>query len=151
MSNLTADQKRELGKKKIGTYFGERAIDRANRNAKKTESIGYHSGKKYFKLNPNRKPTMATVKSFIKKSFAKGNLYIMERSNFDARIDCIVEVKDQKYTKVVSLDFDKKHTLGIVGAWFVPLRNYFTIIENDDWRGYNIYNCCANFNLVEKK
>lgn len=32
-----------------------RAIDRANKIAKKPEGIGYHSDKKYFKLNPNRK------------------------------------------------------------------------------------------------
>ncbi len=45
-----------------------RAIDKANKNAKKPEGIGFHSHKKYFKLNPNRKPEM---KGGIKKALAK--------------------------------------------------------------------------------
>lgn len=33
-----------------------RAIDRANKLAKKPKSIGFHSSEKHFKLNPNKKP-----------------------------------------------------------------------------------------------
>ena len=130
MSNQTADQKREMSKIKVGTYFGERAIDRANRNAKKPEGIGYHSGKENFKLNPNRKPTKATIKYFLKKGIVEKNLYIKQLSHFDGNTDCVMPID---------------------GLWLVgESRDYFDAFQDENYFGYKIFNCCGS-SIIAKK
>jgi len=87
------------------------------------------------------KPTIATVKSFIKKN--KDQLYIKVSSNFDGMVDCVIPAKSE-FTKVDQINMEEKYTLGIKGAWFVGnSRDYITPIEN----GYEIYNSCGSFIL----
>lgn len=90
------------------------------------------------------KPTLATLKSFIKNN--QDNLYVKKTSDFDGMVDCVMPVKDN-YIKVDSINFLEKHTLGISGVWLVgSSRDYITTLK----KGYEVYNCCGTFELVTK-
>ena len=101
-----------------------------------------------------KKITLATVKSFVKKN--SENLFINVESKFCGMNDCVMPERNG-FTKtqpsrqgvfVGSVD----HTLGIDGAWFVgSSRDYFRPFENDNLKGYEIYNCCGSFTLAVSK
>jgi len=50
-----------------------RQIDKTNITAKAPEGIGYHSAKKYFKLNPNKKTETNIYSKDYKKVSSKAN------------------------------------------------------------------------------
>jgi len=91
-----------------------------------------------------RKPTLATLKSFIKRN--DKNLYIKVKSSFDGMVDCVMPVEDE-FRKVESINMENKYTLGIQGAWLVGgSRNYIKAIED----GYEVYNCCGTWQIITK-
>lgn len=108
-----------------------------------------------------KKITLSTIKSFIKHN--KGYLHISNRSDFDGRIDCVTESNDTGFRRAKYLvedlpntegltDTDAYYRLGISGAWFVrESRDHFTAWEDENWIGYEIYNCCGCFILAVPK
>jgi hypothetical protein len=96
-----------------------------------------------------KKITLATLKSFVKKN--KENLFINVTSEFDGMVDGISYCNDG-FQKAKLTEDNIKNTLGIQGAWLVGgSRNYFDSYEDDNYIGYNVYNCCGAFYLVIKK
>ena len=63
-------------------------------------------------------PTLATIKSFIRKNPA---LYIKNLSNFDGMVDCVMPCDDQGFRPVSAPEqgYNHENKLGIRGAWFV--------------------------------
>ena len=94
-------------------------------------------------------PTMATVKSFIKKN--QGKLYIKNLSDFDGMVDCVMPCNDKGFRLAQAPEVGRNHEncLGIRGAWFV-LGGGDRVYEFSDgqFEGYEIYNCCGNFFLA---
>ena len=97
-----------------------------------------------------KKVTMATIKSFIRKNFE--NLHISYISHFDGMTDGISMSSDRSFMAIKPTDQNTHRTLGITGAWFVgSSRDYFEVYEDDDFKGYEIYNSCGSFVLAVKK
>ena len=94
-------------------------------------------------------PTMATVKSFIKKN--QGKLYIKNLSDFDGMVDCVMPCDDKGFRLAQAPEVGRNHEncLNIRGAWFV-LGGGDRVYEFSDgqFEGYEIYNCCGNFFLA---
>ena len=96
-----------------------------------------------------KKITRATIKSFIKKN--EGSLFIKVRSTFNGMTDGVEETKDE-FDEVVYTDRTVQYTMGITGAWFVgSSRDHFEAYEDDQFRGYIVYNCCGTFLLAIKR
>ena len=97
------------------------------------------------------KTTLATIKSFIKKS---NNLYIKNLSSFSGYTDCVEYLDSPTFQKAVSPADDRNHKncLGIQGAWFVfGSRDYFREYDDGEFIGYEVYNCCGKFILATPK
>lgn len=95
------------------------------------------------------KITLATVKSFIRKS---KNLHIKTKSQFDGMVDCVMPTEDNGFTLALPSERHLENTLNIAGAWFVlGGRDYFSAYEDDNFKGFYIFNCCGSFYLVEPK
>jgi hypothetical protein len=92
----------------------------------------------------NKKITMATLKSFIKKS---NNLFVEELSRFNGMIDGISMNHDRRLIEV-----SKEKAIGHDGVWCVgQSRDYFTYVENENYFGIEVYNCCGSSVLWTKK
>lgn len=90
-----------------------------------------------------KKITLATIKSFIKREFKNGNLYIKQNSTFDGMVDCVIPVQSS-FKKVIEIDFENKYSLGIKGFWLVnQSHDYFTRWSDDNFIGYEVSNCCG--------
>ena len=101
-----------------------------------------------------KKVTISTIKSFIKREAASGNLYIRNDSDFDGQTDCVQHNDSPAFRKVTLLapsqfSTDTNNRLSIPGAWFVGgSRDYFTPYADDKYIGYEVYNCCGSFILA---
>lgn len=96
------------------------------------------------------KITRATIKSFVKKNF--DNLFIENVSDFDGMVDMVVRHNDSKFRKASpSKNNNEQYDLGIDGIYMLPDRNLFKAFEDETYIGYNVYNCCGEFNIVVKK
>lgn len=96
------------------------------------------------------KITKTTIKSFIKKNF--DNLYIKKTSHFDGMTDGVENIENPTFLKVEKDERIPENTLGVAGAWFVgQSRDYFYDYEDDNFKGYEISNCCGGFILAIKK
>ena len=94
-------------------------------------------------------PTLTTIKSFIRKNQA---LYISTKSSFDGMVDCVMPCDDKSFTLARAAEYWTKNNMGIVGAWFVlDSRDYISEYEDDQFKGYEVYNCCGSFILAIKK
>lgn len=93
-----------------------------------------------------KKVTIATIKSFVKNNI--NDLYIKVVSDFDGMTDCVASVNgDFRKANPNNLDLTDKHSMGLSGIWFVgSSRDYINKIEN----GFEIYNCCGTFLIVNK-
>ena len=101
-------------------------------------------------LHTMKKPTIATVKSFIKKN--RQNLYINVRSSFDAMVDSVIP-QDEGFSKVseTGRESNAEHDFGIRCAWFVGnSRDYISVYDQDGFSGYRIVNSCGTFILAVK-
>jgi hypothetical protein len=90
-----------------------------------------------------KKITLSTLKSFINKS---SELFVEVKSSFDGMEDGVRKVADN-FSKV-----SKEDAIGHNGVWCVGgSRNYFTFVENDNYFGIEVYNCCGSGILWTKK
>lgn len=95
-----------------------------------------------------KKITLATVKSFIRKT---ENLYINQRSRFDGMVDGIMANENPGFDKALPTDAHKSYTHGVHGAWFVgQSRDYFTAYDDGTFQGIAVSNCCGSFILATK-
>ena len=106
-------------------------------------------------ISPAKKPTMATVKSFINKN--RERLLIDVRNSFDGMYDCCMPLHEgftpakKDKTNSVNSDYHQR-THGILGAWFVgDSRDYITSYETDKLIGFDISNSCGHFILAIEK
>lgn len=98
------------------------------------------------KTSEQKKVTLATVKSFIKRN--KEKLFINVKRTFDGMTDSIEE-RDGGVHPAVMKDWHMEHTLGIQGAWFVGGgRDYFRDYNEGGFVGYTISNSCGSFVLA---
>lgn len=83
----------------------------------------------------SKKITLATLKSFINKS---SNLFIEIESDFNGMTDAVEKV--EKNFRSVS----KNEAIGFNGVWCVGgSRNSFKFVENTEYFGIEVYNCCG--------
>ncbi len=95
------------------------------------------------------KVTLATLKSFIRKNSTE--ILIQNLSSFNGQIDGIESSKDQNFYMAQFVKLNS-HNLGIKGVYMVGHSDdYITTIENDEYVGFHIDNCCGSFSLVIKK
>lgn len=93
-----------------------------------------------------KKITLATFKSFVKKN--EGKLYIRVKSSFDGMTDCVESVKDE-FSLIKDREASHSNTLGISGVWLVGnSRDYFSLYEDETYKGFHVSNCCGSFDLV---
>jgi hypothetical protein len=84
----------------------------------------------------NKKVTMATLKSFIKKS---DKLFAENLSSFDGMTDCVELTKNSKLIEV-----SKENAIGHSGVWCVgQSRDYMKYVETTTMIGIEVYNCCG--------
>ena len=96
-----------------------------------------------------KKITLATVKSFIRKNSDK--LFIKVRGKFDAMTDGMEFYQNAGFSQAEKTDSQIDHTMGVNGAWMVSgSRNYVDAYNEDGFTGYRISNCCALFILAVK-
>ena len=100
-------------------------------------------------MEKTKKITRATIKSFVKKNF--NNLYIKNLTEFDGMQDMTVANKNAEFRKAVPTQRDFNYTLGVDGAYVLPNRNLFDPFENENYVGYNVWNCCGEFVIAIKK
>ena len=87
---------------------------------------------------------MATVKSFINKN--SNDLFVKVKSSFDGMTDCVQDIKDD-FKKT-----SKEDTLGHNGVYIVgSSRDYITCFENENYKGFEIYNSCGCGIIAIKK
>lgn len=97
----------------------------------------------------DKKITLATLKSFLKKN--EGKLFIKIESEFDGMTDSINSVKDS-FTPLEINERNNKNNLGFVGVWLVGnSRDYLKYYENDNYSGIEVYNCCGCFIVAIKR
>ncbi len=98
-----------------------------------------------------KKITLSTVKSFINKN--SGQLLINVRSSFDGMQDCVASVNGGfTIAKSDDREWNKRNTLGIIGAWFVgSSRDYFSAYETDTLKGIEVSNSCGSFIIAVNK
>ena len=95
-----------------------------------------------------KKITRNTIKSFIKNN----EVYFRKAYEFDGMTDGIEYCHDQSISKAESPEEITKYNLGIKGAYFVgSSRDYFNYYEDDNYWGYEVYNCCSTFYLLTPK
>ena len=96
----------------------------------------------------SKKITLATVKSFIRKS---NNLHIKFLSSFDGMVDCVMPSEQNDFSPTLPSDRHHENTLGIHGAWFTHGRNWFESYECERFKGIKVSNCCGSFILATPK
>jgi hypothetical protein len=99
-----------------------------------------------------KKITLATFKSFVKKAFDEGNLYVKEQSRFDGMMDCVASKEKPEFYQVRTMDAMEKHTLGICGLWLVyGSRDCFRAFENSEFIGIELFNSCGSCLVARRK
>lgn len=92
--------------------------------------------------------TKNDFKRFVKNNY--DNLLIKVTYYFND-LDCGISQKDQ-YEKITKVDYSLNHTFGIDGAWLCNnTRNYFDVIDTDEYTGIKVTNCINTFHLVIEK
>jgi len=126
-------------------------------------------------MNKTKRITLATFKSFMKKN--EGKLFIQCISSFDGMTDCVEYApKSARVFKPIEKRIPSEHdyiygiekgrtreeieartamnenTLGYHGIWLVrDSRDSFTPYEDDQFIGYDVYNCCGSFIVATPK
>jgi len=94
-----------------------------------------------------KKITLATIKSFIKKT---PDLHISIQSHFDGMQDCVTSSIDKSFALAQRNAKFIENTMGIHGAWFVKgSRDYFSEYKDDKFFGYTVSNCCGTFVIAK--
>ena len=90
------------------------------------------------------KTTIATVKAFARKN--ADNLFVKTLSSFDGMTDTVEQVTDN-FSKIKI-----ENAFGIDGVYLVgSSRDYITHFENDNYIGFEVYNCCGSGIIATKK
>lgn len=98
-----------------------------------------------------KKVTLATIKSFVKRELKNNNLHINVKNKFDGMIDCVT-ARDGDFTKAVTSPQIFTNNVGIEGIWFVgQSRDYFKPYEDDNYIGYTVSNCCGSFIVAMRR
>ena len=96
-----------------------------------------------------KKPTLATLKSFVAKN--RGALLIKCESSFDAMTDSTVYNHGAAFNPAQTTDRFLNNTLGVNGIWLVGRsRDYIQPISRDGFVGYAVSNCCGSFEVAVK-
>ena len=83
-----------------------------------------------------KKITLATLKAFIKKS---SELFIEVKSDFNGMTDCV------EIVKIGIKKVSKEKAIGHDGVWCVgSSRDYFKFVENENYFGIEVSNCCGH-------
>ena len=108
-----------------------------------------------------KKLTIATVKSFIRKNRESG-LLIETKSRFDGMQDMVAECEggftpvaartyyDHETGNEVEVSKDCKNTLGIRGVWFCG-RDWVSRFETEFVEGFEVSNCCGVWRVAKAK
>lgn len=98
----------------------------------------------------NKKITLATFKSFIKKN--ANQLLINVGSSFDGMSDMVEQTGDFGFNRPLDAAYPCKNNLGIQQIWLVfGSRDYFREFETDDMTGIRCFNCCGSFTVAIPK
>jgi hypothetical protein len=90
-----------------------------------------------------KKPTRATLKSFINKN--RQRLFVQVKSQFDGMVDGIRQVEHQGWIPAME-DRMVDHTYGVQGVWVVGGgRDYIREYQDDIFKGFEVSNCCGRF------
>jgi len=95
------------------------------------------------------KITLATVKSFMKKN--EGKLFVKAKSGFDGMVDCVMPIEGSSFKPAQSAYNPCKNNFGLQGVWFVFGGDSCSAYEDDQFIGFNVWNCCGEFNIAVKK
>ena len=108
-----------------------------------------------------KKITVATVKSFIKKN--RTALLVRTKTAFDGMQDGVRECDSNEFTpaqnrevwchdtsRYVARTIDCKNSMGIIGVWFTG-RDRCSAFETETHRGFEVYNCCGNWMVAVAK
>ena len=96
-----------------------------------------------------RKPTRATLKSFINKN--RESILVKVASSFNGMTDGVEDTGSSEFSKAHDTERNAKHTLGITGVWLVlGGRDFITPLQQDGYTGYTVTNCCGKFSVAVK-
>ena len=96
-----------------------------------------------------KKPTLATLKSFVNKNRAA--LLVKCNSSFDGMVDMVMPNHDAAWTPAEKTGIDAAHTLGIAGVWLVgSSRDRIQPFTWNGLTGYEVNNCCGSFQVAVK-
>lgn len=99
--------------------------------------------------NTTKKITLATVKAFIKANLK--DLHLQTLSRFDGMTDCVERNREAAIRPANTEKFNPadESQMGVPGMWFVrDSRDYFTVINTPEWTGFEVYNCCGNWQVL---
>lgn len=97
-----------------------------------------------------KKPTLATLKSFVRKN--RDKLLVRQRAWFDGMIDGMRWTPDSEFQPASEHSYNDDSTLGIKGVCLVGgSRNYIQRFEDERFVGFEVSNCCADFTLAIRK
>jgi hypothetical protein len=95
------------------------------------------------------KITKATIKKFIREN--EGKIFINVKSSFSGMTDCIESVDDD-FSPALKTEQHNEYNLGIMGNWVVNSgRNWFGVYEDEEFKGFEISNCCGRQILAVRK
>jgi S-adenosylmethionine/arginine decarboxylase-like enzyme len=101
-------------------------------------------------LKETKKITLATLKSFAKRNSEK--LFVKECSSFDGMTDCVENCNDNSWKETSIIDKTNYYKTGINGVYTVgDSRDYFSLYEDSEYIGIDVYNSCGNSILAVKK
>ncbi len=92
--------------------------------------------------------TKATIKAFIKKN--ANQLYLQKKSSYDGMCDGWSDRAAHPFQRVSVGSGTHDKQLGIDGVWFTTTGNLFQEYNDGVYVGYNVYNCCGEFNIAIK-
>ena len=99
-----------------------------------------------------KKPTLATLKAFIRRESKNNNLYIKTKDSFDGRVDCVMPISGMFEKETKTPNFDDKHSLGLNKIWLCGGGNdYITEYTDNNFIGYKVYSACGTFFVAMKK
>lgn len=98
-----------------------------------------------------KKITRTTIKNFVAREAANNNLYIKIKSTFNGMTDGVEGVKSEfkQATATTRHENSLKYNLGFDGIWLVGnSRDSFEAYADDNYIGYEVWNCCGSFILA---
>lgn len=99
-----------------------------------------------------KKITRATIKRFVARQAAAGNLYVNVLSDFDGMVDCVMPLDGGFRKAVGNAGQAPDHTLGFSGIWLVgQSRDGFERYADQDFIGYKVYNSCGSFIVAMRR